>query len=329
MFQTTKKRGALVISLLVLYGMAKLSDLVFQLYRLSEWQRRAAGTYISRSEIQTTNSGLAVSGRLSLIIFLAAGIAFLFWIHRAYRNLYSFRVQDLKYSSRQAVFSFFIPIVNLVRPYQVMQEIWKACGPPVAGDDDWRQRSTSLLLPFWWLVYLASSIIMYAGVFGTSKGIARLNQLTTGSPSASDQARSIASEIALWSKFVIFADLAIILAAALAVLVIIRINRRQNMTYAAMLEEGLPEHVIPPGVVPRSISTTRWSTAAARVTGIILFPIGAFCSYAGVAELVTRPGKNSLSFDLTLLLAFGLIPLVTGSHLLWKGFTKKKLIQPR
>ncbi|WP_448606454.1 DUF4328 domain-containing protein [Paenimyroides ceti] len=57
------------------------------------------------------------------IVFLTAAILFLHWFRRAYRNLTTKAVR-LKYSEQVAVWSWFIPFLNLLRPYQIMRELF-------------------------------------------------------------------------------------------------------------------------------------------------------------------------------------------------------------
>jgi len=57
------------------------------------------------------------------IVFITAAVLFLRWFYRAYRNLKTKAVR-LKYSEQAAVWSWFMPFFNLLRPYQIMQELF-------------------------------------------------------------------------------------------------------------------------------------------------------------------------------------------------------------
>jgi hypothetical protein len=70
-------------------------------------------------------------------------------------------VHDLKYSPAWAVGGFFVPFLNLVRPFQVMKEVWRGSDPePATG-----VRRAAPLLGLWWGSYLvmnfASMIVMH------------------------------------------------------------------------------------------------------------------------------------------------------------------------
>lgn len=57
------------------------------------------------------------------VVFITAAILFLRWFCRAYRNLKTKAVR-LKYSEQAAVWSWFMPFFNFLRPYQIMQELF-------------------------------------------------------------------------------------------------------------------------------------------------------------------------------------------------------------
>ena len=104
--------------------------------------------------------GGCVSGIGSLVSF----ILMMVWFYRSHKNLQSFNTMGLKYSPGWAVGSWFIPILNLFRPFQITHEIWTASDPE-ASTVSWKQGKYSPVTIAWWisnLVYyglsLASSI---------------------------------------------------------------------------------------------------------------------------------------------------------------------------
>ena len=107
--------------------------------------------------------GVAVLG---IIVLLFTAIAFLMWFHRAHKNLQSFEATGLTYTPGWAVMAFFIPIINLVRPYQVAKEVWKASGQPESHNEngaDWVNTPVSAIVQLWWGVFLTSNIVAAIG----------------------------------------------------------------------------------------------------------------------------------------------------------------------
>lgn len=87
---------------------------------------------------------------VKVMILLGALIAFCFWLYRASQNLHALGVPELRFSPRMAVGWFFIPLMNLFRPYQVMVELWKASS--ATADTDWRKQPVPALVGWWWVL---------------------------------------------------------------------------------------------------------------------------------------------------------------------------------
>ncbi len=82
----------------------------------------------------------------------------MFWTYRVSRNLAALGTLDPEYSPGWAVGFYFIPILNLFRPYQAMVEIWTGSNPNYLGSQLKRQVSVPLL-NLWWGVWICSAII--------------------------------------------------------------------------------------------------------------------------------------------------------------------------
>jgi Domain of unknown function (DUF4328) len=104
-----------------------------------------------------------IIGLLQSGLGIATGITFLKWIYRAYKNIQGFGAEGLRFSPGWAVGYYFIPILSLIRPVQVMSEIWRASDDP----RNWPQRSGSWLIASWWTLFL-----LYTGVTQVSLEIA-------------------------------------------------------------------------------------------------------------------------------------------------------------
>ena len=59
----------------------------------------------------------------NLILYIISGVTFIQWFRRAYFNLH-LRAEELSYTEGWAAGSWFVPIINLSRPYQIMKELY-------------------------------------------------------------------------------------------------------------------------------------------------------------------------------------------------------------
>lgn len=105
-----------------------------------------------------------VAARLNGIhswVFLATAVTFLVWFSRAHKNLPVLGAVGLEYSPGWAVGAFFVPIMNLYRPMQIMREVWKASDPATPRDEPygWSERPSSPLIGWWWGLWIARAFL--------------------------------------------------------------------------------------------------------------------------------------------------------------------------
>ena len=93
-------------------------------------------------------------GFVEIGLFVVTAVVFLTWLYRAHRNLAALRSAPSRFSSGQAVWAWFIPFLNLVRPYQVVRELWSlsAAGSGVGG------KRMPELLGVWWTAWILCNV---------------------------------------------------------------------------------------------------------------------------------------------------------------------------
>jgi Domain of unknown function (DUF4328) len=105
---------------------------------------------MSPDQVATNDPIQGVIGLLQSGLGIVTGITFLKWIYRAYKNIQGFGAEGLRFSPGWAVGYYFIPILSLIRPVQVMSEIWRASDDP----RNWPQRPGSWVIASWWTLFL-------------------------------------------------------------------------------------------------------------------------------------------------------------------------------
>jgi len=100
-----------------------------------------------------SRQGLIGWGHLGVLV--VTGIAFLKWIYRANLNCRGFGAEGMIFTPGWSIGCYFIPILNLVRPYQSMKEIWQVSHNP----SNWNSQSGSALLGWWWALWLISGVL--------------------------------------------------------------------------------------------------------------------------------------------------------------------------
>jgi hypothetical protein len=96
-----------------------------------------------------------VIGFAQFAAYGAAGIAILMWIYRANWNVRQLGAKDMRFTPGWAVGWFFVPFLNLWKPYQAMREIWMASASPA----NWHAQPVPLLLHVWWFLWVGSALL--------------------------------------------------------------------------------------------------------------------------------------------------------------------------
>jgi hypothetical protein len=97
----------------------------------------------------------AFLGWLVLGILVVTAVVFFMWVYRANKNCRGFGAEGMKFTPVGAVTDFFIPILNLVRPHQILSEIWSVSADPVR----WKQTGGSGLVTCWWVGLILNGFI--------------------------------------------------------------------------------------------------------------------------------------------------------------------------
>jgi hypothetical protein len=104
--------------------------------------------------------GLVILLRLPVSIFTI--VFFLIWLNRVYKNLAPLRAQNTEFSSGWAVGWWFVPFANLVKPFQVMREVWRESDPDFDENSGFLSNSIVGSAPrymsFWWAFWIISNI---------------------------------------------------------------------------------------------------------------------------------------------------------------------------
>jgi Domain of unknown function (DUF4328) len=149
----------LLVACMVLAAVAVVSGF-FELSLLS----RMGGGAISEAEANANDVRQAAIGILQFVISLATAAGFLTWFYRAHKNLPSLGARNLEYSPGWAIGGFFVPFLNLVRPFQVMREVWRFSYPSAVesgatpeGPSHHPSRPTLAPVGWWWGLFLLSA----------------------------------------------------------------------------------------------------------------------------------------------------------------------------
>ena len=98
---------------------------------------------------------------IAQVTLAVLGLAsFIAWFYAAHKNLERAGMEDLDHTSKWAVWGFFVPILNLIRPYKVMKEVWRGSLflTGEAEEEDWKEIKEGGIVEGWWTMFVLSVI---------------------------------------------------------------------------------------------------------------------------------------------------------------------------
>lgn len=110
--------------------------------------------------------GIKIAEGISRALALASIVVLVYWmlwVHRTYRNLPALGALGLRFTPGWAVAYYFIPLVHLYRPFQVMHETWRASDERHAGGESWKSLPKPAIVNWWWgmKVGILVSVVVY------------------------------------------------------------------------------------------------------------------------------------------------------------------------
>lgn len=115
----------------------------------------------SPETIELSNWVGRVIGISFIVNYIVIIVLFVNWFRRAYGNLHRAGAgRRLTFTERQAAWSFFIPIVNLARPYTIAKEILYETRKKI-GDlsSDFSFNRSTQIVGWWWALFLIERVV--------------------------------------------------------------------------------------------------------------------------------------------------------------------------
>jgi hypothetical protein len=116
---------------------------------------------VSASALRASVDRVNAAADVELVLFIVALVLFLRWVHLSYRNLIELGTRDLRFTPGWAVGYWFVPVLNIWRPAEVLGDLWRATDPR-ADDGAWRSLRSSPLIGWWWAIGLVVGPVAWA-----------------------------------------------------------------------------------------------------------------------------------------------------------------------
>lgn len=167
--------------------------------------------------VHTTREGwdhrVMVADDVALALLVVTGILFIAWHYQVLRRLERVLSHPLRHSPGWAISGWFVPLLNLVRPKQMVDDTWRATNQP-----DERPRRVPLYFHVWWAAWVLSEIVTAVVTNAPGTGL---------------------SELARNDRIAAFADGLTVLAGLLAIALVLSLTRRQDRLPEAMSNDAM------------------------------------------------------------------------------------------
>ncbi|WP_372369419.1 DUF4328 domain-containing protein [Candidatus Uabimicrobium sp. HlEnr_7] len=203
-----KKSVGFLIILFIAVIVVNAWSIVSLLDQYNIYNEASQNNILSVETVEKSNAQMQMLSVAQLILYFLVFVSFCLWFYGVHEDLESFGVKDLKYSHNQTFWGFVIPIVNIVRPYKIANEVW------IESSVDEKQRKKSPVVLLWW------SCVILSMVFGYASGVF---------VAFSDNVEMFKNSILLLTV----ADGLVILASIFAFSMIRKIEKKQKQRYAA------------------------------------------------------------------------------------------------
>ncbi len=156
---------AMLLACVGVAGFSAVSDVM----QIGLLERIVAGDPNAVAAADANDMRVSLLGIVQVVMLVVTGVCFLTWIHRAHRNLPALGADGLKFTPGWSVGWWFIPVANLWKPFQAVQEVWWGSDPDRDEPNvhDWRHHAGSGPLGWWWAAWIANNLAdrVVAGAF--------------------------------------------------------------------------------------------------------------------------------------------------------------------
>lgn len=214
-------RGNVVIVALVVAMVAGVLAAAFEMVHYGILADLDRGEDLSFDEVDGNDTTVLALGGLQSLCQLGVGIALIAWLFRAYGNLRRLGVWRLRFDPGWAVGGWFIPLFNLVRPKQILNDVWRG-SEPVPGPKQLEDHPrVGVVVHVWWAAWVLVSTLTGAELI--------VQEWAYTLPAQKDA-----------TIFAIATDAVYVISAAIAIVAVRAMTKRQSEAIAKTLAAGPP-----------------------------------------------------------------------------------------
>ncbi len=154
-----EQRAKNAISLIWIVLALEIVSLISGYLQYDLLQTAANGGVISMETADANDSRERIIAIIYLIAFIISAITFIQWFRRAYFNLH-IKVNGLLQPEGWAAGSWFVPVISLYRPYQIMKELYEETAEFLTKKGfSFNSNLSTRFLGWWWALWITNNVI--------------------------------------------------------------------------------------------------------------------------------------------------------------------------
>jgi hypothetical protein len=153
------QRAKNAITLIWIVLVLEIVSLISGYFQFNLLRGVSNGAEISMETAAANDKREQIVAIIYMIVFIFSAVTFIQWFRRAYFNLHQ-KVNYLSQTEGWAAGSWFVPVLHLYRPYQIMKELYQETKELLIkkGRNINPNFSTSALV-WWWTLWILNNII--------------------------------------------------------------------------------------------------------------------------------------------------------------------------
>lgn len=145
--------------LIAMVGVVYIMMLISSYWQYGLLQDMKSGTVYSQEVLETNDLREQFLAIVFLMLYITSAVTFIMWFRRAYFNLHQ-KINHLTHTEGWAAGSWFVPFINLYRPYQIMAELYNETAELLAKRGLKRKvKLDTTFVGIWWFLWLVSNLL--------------------------------------------------------------------------------------------------------------------------------------------------------------------------
>jgi hypothetical protein len=145
-------RRQAVVSVFSVIVVVSVVAVISDVLEVSLLGRLIRGENVTLAEVDANDDRQQLIGFVQFAALVTGATVFIRWMHRAYQNVDVVDAAERRYGHGWAIGSWFVPILNLWRPKQIVNDIWRA------GGDNAADKEPGGLLLSWWTLWIVGGV---------------------------------------------------------------------------------------------------------------------------------------------------------------------------